>query len=90
MKHRLCSIIFRPFPGWNRTNNRLDQARAQKQTGALSDLELQDSALLSSLEKDRPLVENILARQISLTLAESGIYNPFANWLKITFPTRLF
>jgi hypothetical protein len=72
-------------------NNRSQQMRAQAQTSGLSDMESQRAALRRSLETDKGTIEKILAQQVSLTLAESGIYNPAANsWLKITFPPLSF
>jgi hypothetical protein len=58
-------------------NSQADLNLAQNQVGQI---ESQITAL-------RPAVEQTLERQISLTLAEQGIYNPIANnWLKFTLP----
>ena len=54
-------------------------------------IETQSADLRTILESDKAQIENILSRQISLALADSGIYNPAANsWLKITFPPVSF
>ncbi len=72
-------------------DNQSRQARATDRGNTLPDLERQRAALRSQLDAHKHLIEKILSQQISLELAESGIYNPVSNnWLKITFPPLSF
>jgi hypothetical protein len=72
-------------------HNQLGQIRALDSTAGLPDIETRSVVLRLVLESDQASIERILSRQISLALAESGIYNPAAgDWLKITFPPVSF
>jgi hypothetical protein len=72
-------------------NSQMGQDRATAQTAGMPQIESQSAGLRTTLETGRAQIESILSRQISLALAESGIYNPAANsWLKMTFPPVSF
>lgn len=72
-------------------NRQMGQDRATAQTTGVPQIEKQSASLRTILETDKAQVERILSRQISLALAESGIFNPAANsWLKMTLPPVSF
>ncbi|HSW56876.1 MAG TPA: hypothetical protein VLH15_00575 [Dehalococcoidales bacterium] len=68
-----------------------NQARAAGRHNGLSDLVAKENELNQRLESLRPGIQRILSEQISLALADSGIFNPFANsWFKLTLPPVSF
>ena len=46
--------------------------------------------LQDNLDNLRPVAEDTIAWQITQTLAAEGIFNPFNNWLNLTFPPVKF
>jgi len=46
--------------------------------------------LQENIDKLRPVAEQTIAWQITQTLASEGIFNPFNNWLNLTFPPVKF
>jgi hypothetical protein len=64
---------------------------ARNQTASQSNIDTQSASLQKILDDGKPQVEKILSEQISLVMAQSGIYNPWINNpLKITFPPVTF
>jgi hypothetical protein len=72
-------------------DSQMGQDRAMAQTAGMPQIEKQSANLRTILETNKAQVESIISRQISLALADSGIFNPVANsWLKMTFPPVSF
>jgi hypothetical protein len=71
--------------------NQSGQAAASGKTAQAATFEARSAELERTIEEARPRVESILSRQIALTLAQSGIHNPFLNnLLPVTFPPLSF
>jgi hypothetical protein len=75
----------------NTLKSDLKMVQAKQIQGDLSLYEAKIDEVSAQIDDLRPIVEQTIARQITETLAEQGIYNPLSNdWFKITFPPVSF
>ncbi len=71
----------------NTLKSDLNMVQAKKVQGDIDQYESKINEVQAQIDNLKPVVEQTIARQISETLANQGIYNPLNNnWLHITLP----